>query len=76
MPVETFIETSPRTVMSYLMTPMREQVGQDVPRTLGERLLRQPAVARGAGEVELDDHVVEVAVAAAISVFPAQVFSP
>jgi HlyD family secretion protein len=26
MPVETFIETSPRTVMSYLMTPMREQV--------------------------------------------------
>ena len=26
MPVEAFIETSPRTVMSYLMKPMREQV--------------------------------------------------
>jgi HlyD family secretion protein len=26
MPVETFIETSPRTVMSYLMRPMLEQI--------------------------------------------------
>lgn len=26
MPVETFIETSPRTVVSYLMTPMLEQI--------------------------------------------------
>jgi HlyD family secretion protein len=26
MPVETFIETSPRTVVSYLMRPMLEQI--------------------------------------------------
>jgi HlyD family secretion protein len=26
MPVETFIETSPRTVMSYLLQPVREQI--------------------------------------------------
>jgi HlyD family secretion protein len=26
MPVETFIETSPRTVVSYLMRPMLEQM--------------------------------------------------
>jgi len=26
MPVETFIETSPRTVLSYLVRPMEEQI--------------------------------------------------
>jgi HlyD family secretion protein len=26
MPVEAFIQTSPRTVMSYLMKPMRDQI--------------------------------------------------
>src|SRR5258708_19761792 len=33
--------------------------------------LREPAVARGAGEVEADDQVVVVVVAAAVGVFPA-----
>jgi len=28
MPVEAFIQTSPRTVMSYLMKPMRDQIAK------------------------------------------------
>src|SRR6266851_6209862 len=39
--------------------------------TVSEPALREPAVARGAGEIEADDQVVVVVVAAAIGVFPA-----
>ena len=28
MPVEAFIQTSPRTVMSYLVKPMRDQIAK------------------------------------------------